>query len=534
MKTRTQHVRPRRTFPPLADKESAVRALGEVINYAIEFICDLPVLQLQWPDDSEKLETFVDKIAAEAALLVHLARRLHPDENLRQRIDALALELTPHARTERNAAMVMRFPHSAATLGFAHVALQSVGYVDADYDSIVRGAFLTGEVDAVERVPFRSIELLWLHEQMGMETKHGHEELLPLSILSTLPNPCFSLREQAYQLTHALMYATDFGRRPDRLRHRNRDLSRSIDAFLAWTCVTEDFDLTCELLIGVECARLQWSAPSQVAAIQAWQHWTSVGYLPGLNYRSDEHDSLAEGPARAYAFRHVYHTTFVFGMLCAMLAASKATGESATHDRIRWLPADRWTHRIDGSALTSSVEGVVARAHCFLESRQFSASPSTPVVTRDDPTKSEPQELQPLVLRCSCPIGEGELPTSPKLRVLRLPSSVERAVAATPVCGDCTTAFLFDCALILSVRSYDLIRTAWLLAEFTKADIAPSAGMTEVVAFLAGQQLPSGALGAYFLPHDNLQTDSAAKTTELLAMVLEVCAHHLRRKLVKV
>jgi hypothetical protein len=507
---------------PPVDGRSACSALGRVLRYATAVVRDIDALSGELPDDSGKLERFVDKVIAEAALLVLIAARAD-DTSLafpRDEIDELASELRPRASSERNAVMMMRFPHSVATLGFAHIALQAVGFADGRFDKIVRSCLATGEVEAMERVPFRSMELNWQLDMLGLEPKHGLGTLTQSSVLGSLPNPCFSVREQAYQLTHALMYATDFGRAPERVHDRLPSLVATIEVFLAWTTANEDFDLVGELLLALESVRAPWMPAAQVASHQVWGAWRALGHLPDVNYDARHADRLAGSSKRAYALRHTYHPVFVLGLLSALIAArpepwtadsSLSLASEDAEEDLLCSPRLRLAERCDVAA---------ARADRFLIERTPQA-----VRTKEAIVAGEGQDV-PLTAEGSS--GTSSVPIAPGADRPVVPPSLRAGAAAAAVDPEAEAVFLLDCALMCAVKSYDLVTIALRLADAMDRSPLPSSTVVAAIAFLSAQQLPSGVIGLTFLPDANEESALASAVTQILALTLRVSAEYLR------
>jgi hypothetical protein len=459
--------------PPLHDPNDAQRTLGAVLANAIDVLRDIPALEPEWPEDGSKLERFVDKLTAETALLILLARRVEALEaSVRNLVDDLADRLGPHARSDRNAVMLLRYPHAASTLGFAHIALSHAGYGDSRFDALVRGCFESDQMTSIERVPFRFGELLWQCRLLGVEGIRGQDAVDRLSILATSPNPCFGLREQCYQVTHALMYATDFGRISESVAGR-AGLSRTIDAFLAWRSAKEDLDLVGELLVAVECLNEPWSPAACIAATQLWQTWCSFGYVPDLYYDAHEHERLTGTAARAYEVRRTYHSTYVLGLLCSLIAARGGARRACT-----------------GGGSGEEIGKLADRCEQAVASSRAEVAVQAPDEERS---------------------ASATRPSSLDHALEALPPGVIEAVDAAPVCARCGTTFVLDCALMLAVKSYDLVGAARLLADVVEHGAAPSAAATASIEFLLHQRLREGSV----------------LLDQLLATTLAVCAGYL-------
>jgi hypothetical protein len=480
-----------------------------VLDYAVEVINNLGAYSRFWPNDRDALETFVDKVVAETALLVLLADRIGASvQAIQRRVERLASALTPYARSERNAAMMLRFPYSVSTLAFAHIALQQLGYYDDNYDSLVRRCFEARQVECIERVPFRSMELLWQREIRQEIGEADYSALLSSSILCSSPNPCHSIREQGYQYTHAAMYVTDFGFKGGRLSGIGDQIGSVLDEFLAWTCFSEDFDLTCELLMAVECAGLEWSPAARVAAEQIWAVWSQKGYLPGINYDAGTHSRVhGTVESEAYSVHHIYHTNYVFALLCVLIelrcsrTASKHTGPRCGCPVARG-PADFRTAALCDEAVADAEQFLAGRAASSLGADEGVAEKSSDQVG-----------------------GRDSFATS---ELAALPESLLLAISGADTCDQCLKAFEISAALLGATRSYDLARMCLLLGDFVAREVAPISAIRSVVEFLARQQLPSGAIGAYFLGEENERSEAALVMTNLFARTLAMCAEYFR------
>jgi hypothetical protein len=511
--TRTRDVRTADIETSLLSASERRAVIVAVLDYSIELIGRLEVYSRVWPDDRDALETFVDKVVAETALLVLLATRLNSGgQAIKLRTERLASALSPYARSERNAAMMLRFPHSVSTLAFAHIALQRAGYCDDNYDSLVRRCFAAEQVECIERVPFRSMELLWQRELIQTIDEVDYSKFLSSSILCSSPNPCHSIREQGYQYTHAVMYVTDFGFKARRLSAFREQIGNVLDEFLAWTSMSEDFDLTCELLMASECAGLGWSPATRLAAEQVWAVWSEKGYLPGINYDERSHCRIVgDVESQAYAARHIYHTNYVLGLLC-ILIDMKCTRNTGRHvDSRCWCPPDAGQYRGPTDLrLAILCDETVSAAQQFLTRRAANSFGAFDAVLRkehyqiDNPYPFATSQLAPL------------------------PESMLVAISRTAACERCLKAFLIARASLGAIRSYDLVRVCLILADLVAHELPPISAVRSVVEFLARQQLPGGAIGAYFLGDENERSEAALIMTNLFARTLAMCAEYFR------
>src|SRR5512133_3619597 len=163
---------------PQASHADLEARLEGVLRFARGGIDNLERHSPFWGDDTIGFVTQADKIVVETALLALLASRVDQPVIRRGSI-LLASVLQPFARSERNRVLLLRFPHTAASLGIAHVALSRVGNIDDDFDQLLRRALTTGQVDALERLPYRTMDLGWLRGVLNPDTEPHFDDLLP-------------------------------------------------------------------------------------------------------------------------------------------------------------------------------------------------------------------------------------------------------------------------------------------------------------------------------------------------------------------
>jgi hypothetical protein len=164
-----------------------------------------------WADEIDPFVSLGDKIVVEGSLLALIASRVE-SPIVKEHARKLADQLSPLARSHRNKSLLLRFPHTASSLGMAHVALSAAGKVDREFDALLAAAFASGHVEASERPSFRDMELRWLLSiYQGRDP--AYRDFLGSSILTTKAHPIYMSSPEAYAVTHAVMYVTDFGQK---------------------------------------------------------------------------------------------------------------------------------------------------------------------------------------------------------------------------------------------------------------------------------------------------------------------------------
>jgi hypothetical protein len=303
-------------------------ALASVLEFARGQIERLDEYSDHWETGETGAIRLVDKIATEGALLLLLARRVASRwADVDGHCEALAAALVPRIRNSRLRGLLVRSPQTAATLGAGHVFLTAAGFPDATFDELVRGGLDDGFAETVERVPYRLLDQRWTRNLTASEPR-GFDDLLNFSILRSRAHPFYMTQTDAYAITHAIMYSTDFG------RHRlpaALDLQRVRDMVqegLAWHIVSEDFDLLVEYLICAECVGTRASPYARFADRLVQRSWADLQFLPGPTFDPERYRAMVGKAAAAYAVEHMYHTNFVWGMYCAVRLGSFAECET--------------------------------------------------------------------------------------------------------------------------------------------------------------------------------------------------------------
>jgi len=268
-----------------------------------------------WDSTADPYKSVTEKIVVETALLALVAGRV-PDATpaLRDSLERLMALLCPLARTVEKAALLIMHPHTALPFGIAHVALEKLGLPDPDFSATLRSALSSEHVNAIERLPYRRLEVAWLRALWdGLPLDYDLH--MPGSIVNERPHPLHMSTADIYALTHTLFYITDFGRSglPNDLDVVR--LGQCIDACLVWQLFEENVDTVGELLISA----LVLPTPTSPAATICWDAinclWAEIGFLPGPSMDTQIFSELSSTERDAYAFQNSYHTMYVAGIL---------------------------------------------------------------------------------------------------------------------------------------------------------------------------------------------------------------------------
>ncbi|MCA0239699.1 MAG: hypothetical protein LCI02_02480 [Proteobacteria bacterium] len=280
--------------------------------------------------DGDAHADLVGKAGGEVAMLLRLADRACADDAGRARVRALARDLAPLARTPRVWRSLVMRPSRAPMHAMAHLCLQALGERDDALDRVVRLALACSAANANERVPYRLLDAAWTrHLALGDgELQHPALGLSPLGAGIDLVEATV---EDAYAFTHALPYASDFGRvplPPTFDASRLAQLADLADAVAVQALASDDLDLLAEVLMAPAVLRRPWT-PILAFGWQVLDRvWTEHGFVPGPGLPPP-----VAGENRTQTVRRVlgtvYHSTLAAGMTCAALLAADALPPTA-------------------------------------------------------------------------------------------------------------------------------------------------------------------------------------------------------------
>ena len=290
------------------------------------------------PQESDAQVSSAKVVAETALLLLAAARaaRFFPDLN--PPIREIAAVLVPHARSERLAFLICTRPALALDHGFAHVCLSALGYRDDRFDALLSRSASALVATSCERLPHREMEQRWIRSVRGVSAPSASSDAA-LTKLSMLGRPLDALsasRDDLYAFTHALLYATDLGLAPGRVRQPKRPLLADTEAALARCLDFDDFDLAGELLLAWPLLGARWSRTASFAFRALARVEDQVGFLPAPITRLDRYRGLVDAGDRSrYALATAYHTAYVMGLLCAAVLSARGSAPATGWDRPR-------------------------------------------------------------------------------------------------------------------------------------------------------------------------------------------------------
>jgi hypothetical protein len=299
------------------DRADLIRRLCHALEIAEKSVERLGLKGYQ--DPAEPLNNLpCEKLISETAMLLVAASAVAPAQPVWTRVDSLAQILIPYARSDRIRLALCLRPALAWDYGVAHLCLQRLGYIDAEFDALLQRSLRSQAYAGRERVPHRELEIEWLHRmQPGAKDRTRCRCAAEQSILNHPMDLFGGTREDMYAFTHAVMYTADFNINPAPFPRPREVLLGEAEAALARALDSEDYDVGGELLLTWPLTGMTWGAAATFGFRVLADIEDQVGFLPTAATRLDRLNAL-EGEARAeYLTATAYHTAYVMGLLCA-------------------------------------------------------------------------------------------------------------------------------------------------------------------------------------------------------------------------
>jgi len=478
----------------LTEEEFHSRLRG-VLEVAQSYLVRAEMLENVWgADESSQVVRLFDKFIIETSVLALLSSRVSSRySDVAALTEELSVLLAPWAYSERNRTLLSRYPYLAASLGLPHIVLTRLGKSEGrgSFDDLVHEGLGMG--CATERPTFRIMDLCWVQKLWGIQPNVSPESLLGISIATSNTRPFYMTREDAYALTHTVMYLTDFGRNSPPRKLPLAELGVLVDASLAWNLLTEDLDILIELLLSISMVPLPWSPYARMAWDLVHSVWDSLGFLPSPTFKRAELDTLTGDDAEAYVARNSYHTDYVGGLLCLSLLQPVPTFVRPT-----WGP----TPGTD-TLLSNSCKATSARVR---QTSRQGAGGLVPMAT----DQSDCSPMSRLLARLL--VFSHEKPWWPRgLESIFL--SVDEALMV-----------LGDSLLIHAAREYDLDHLVGGVLDLCELGIPRTPTLEDAARFLLRQEHVPGFVGAQFAVPTNRERLASAQASHHAALALDALA----------
>jgi hypothetical protein len=293
----------------------------DTAKHAIDRLAERGYTDLEEPGNTVRPE----KLISETAFLLYAASQALPSRSreladVSAKIDQIARQLLPHARSERMRLGMCLEPTLAWDYAQAHVCLRSLGYADADTDALLRQSLRAQGHRGRERPPHRQLEQEWIAstwQGSPVSPSNGRSAAAMASAINLPMDVLSGSREDVYAFTHALMYIRDFNRCPRQLPRSRAVILAEAEAALAGCLDNQDYDLAGEVLLAWPLTGKRWTPAAAFSFSVLARVEDEAGFLPSPATRLDRLSKL-QGSARTdYLLATAYHTAYVMGLLCA-------------------------------------------------------------------------------------------------------------------------------------------------------------------------------------------------------------------------
>lgn len=260
-----------------------------------------------------------DKPIAEAAMLLYAASGARRYADVSKRIDDFAGCLAQVARSKRIMLSMALRPWMSVELAVPHILLSRLGFREEQFDDFLQLCLDSQASKGHERPPFASLEKLWILELWNnVEPGPEWQSNLKLSALNRPIDILGGLKEDAYALTHLVIYCTNFGFSAKRLPRPKSEVLAEARSLLAKCLDEEDYDLAAETLMIWPQLGVPFCTSSAFGFWVLLQVERQAGILPSVRTKSDRLGKLEGEDKTRYAFATAYHTALVMGLLCAV------------------------------------------------------------------------------------------------------------------------------------------------------------------------------------------------------------------------
>jgi hypothetical protein len=266
--------------------------------------------------DLSALEAPAEKIVAEVAIFLREVSEC-PVADLRLRALSMARCLEPLARNPRIAAALALRPAVARDVSVGHVLLAAMGVTDSAFSACLARSLASPFAGSRERVPYRELEQDWLaalSEGRGLQSQAVRRTALVTGLDLLGAN-----RDDLYGLTHAIAYATDFGRWALPPEVSAQSVLCFADSALANVLDADDFDLAAELVLAWPCLGSPLSPTAAFALTVMTRVEDAAGVLPSFGLQRDAITRQPEALRKDYVTAVSYHTALVMGLACSTL-----------------------------------------------------------------------------------------------------------------------------------------------------------------------------------------------------------------------
>jgi hypothetical protein len=216
----------------------------------------------------------------------------------------------------------------ARDVSVGHVLLAAMGITDSAFSACLERSVASAFAGSRERVPYRELEQDWLAALS--EGRRLESQAVRRTALVTGVDLLGANRDDLYGLTHAIAYATDFGRWALPPEVSAQSVLSFADSALANVLDADDFDLAAELVLAWPCIGSPLSPTAAFALTVMTRVEDAAGVLPSFGLQRDAITRQPEALREDYITAVSYHTALVMGLACTTLLR-RAPGLAPPH-----------------------------------------------------------------------------------------------------------------------------------------------------------------------------------------------------------
>ena len=153
-----------------------------------------------------------DKLYHETALLLLICERARQLNINSAPSVHLAKLFSDYCAENPNIEMICMHPQTAPGVALVPLVTSVIFAQSSDYTRLIRTIIESGAHGDSERLPFRELERRWVQGLYGQENSIA--DVVDHTLVSKLRDPNGLTRSDVYAITHAIMFATDFGQKP--------------------------------------------------------------------------------------------------------------------------------------------------------------------------------------------------------------------------------------------------------------------------------------------------------------------------------
>jgi hypothetical protein len=293
------------------------------IAYALHTVRWLDDAPERWDDRvaNHPSVCLLEKVHSEVSLLGLIVSRFNiiESDHIHSALDQIARCMGAQHYVQRAIERVVRLPQLSPAFSLPIRYRETRGVAGEVESRLIRNALSHQLVEAIERFPFRRLDVAWIKKQFDLPNQLNNRNLLESTCLSSPVHPIYASLTDIYGLTHAIFYHSDFGNKSLNCDIFNVDaIASNLHASAAFALSEGNLDLLAELAC---CAWCLPKVPSWAPAVRDFvcTIWKKFGFIAGTEFEASllaVNDNSSKW--KSYLMQSTYHPTLVAGIMIAV------------------------------------------------------------------------------------------------------------------------------------------------------------------------------------------------------------------------